>query len=85
MPWIGPADLRTKDMASARAVEWRLLDPAAERPVEVGDLVSVEAGGMPILRVVGLAGRKAWLDDERGAVRRLASLDSFRWRAPANG
>jgi len=72
-------------MAMSRPVEWVLLDHVAERPVEVGDMVSVEAGGMPIHHVVGLAGRKAWLDDERRAVRRLMSLDSFRWRAPATG
>ncbi|HEY0650297.1 hypothetical protein [Phenylobacterium sp.] len=66
-------------MASA-AIKWMLLDHAAERPVQVGDVVSVEAGGMPIFRVVGLAGTKAWLDDEMGRVRRLTSLESFRWR-----
>lgn len=66
-------------MASA-AIKWELLDHAAERPVQVGDVVSVEAGGMPIFRVVGLAGTKAWLDDELGRVRRLMSLDVFRWR-----
>ena len=66
-------------MASA-AIKWVLLDHAADRPVQVGDVVSVEAGGMPIFRVVGLAGAKAWLDDEAGRVRRLTSLDGFRWR-----
>jgi hypothetical protein len=70
---------------ATRGVEWVLLDHVADRPVEVGDMVSVEAGGMPIHHVVGLAGHKAWLDDERHAVRRLMSLDSFRWRAPATG
>jgi len=70
---------------ATRGVEWVLLNHVADRPVEVGDMVSVEAGGMPILHVVGLAGSKAWLDDERGRVRRLMSLDSFRWRAPATG
>ncbi|MDZ4372333.1 MAG: hypothetical protein U1C74_13035 [Phenylobacterium sp.] len=66
-------------MAST-AVQWELLDHQAEKPVRVGDVVSVEAGGMPIFRVVGLAGSKAWLDDELGRVRRLTSLDAFRWR-----
>lgn len=66
-------------MAEA-AIRWELLDHSAERPVQVGDVVSAEAGGMPIFRVVGLAGSKAWLDDELGRVRRLVSLDGFRWR-----
>lgn len=64
------------------AIHWELLDHRADKPVEIGDAVSIEAGGMPIWRVVGLAGRKAWLDDERGKTRLLSSLDDFRWRAP---
>ena len=66
-------------MANA-AIRWELLDHAAEQPVRVGDVVSAEAGGMPIFHVVGLAGTKAWLDDELGRVRRLTSLEGFRWR-----
>lgn len=69
-------------MASA-AIQWELLDHQADKPVQVGDVVSVEAGGMPIFRVVGLAGTKAWLDDEMGRVRRLTTLDGFRWRGAA--
>jgi hypothetical protein len=64
------------------AISWELLDHQASKPVEIGDAVSIEAGGMPIWRVVGLSGRKAWLDDERGKTRLLSSLDDFRWRAP---
>ena len=67
---------------AASAIHWELLDHAARKPVEIGDAVSIEAGGMPIYRVVGLAGSKAWLDDERGRTRSLLSLDAFRWRAP---
>lgn len=70
-------------MFQSNAVKWVLLDHAAARPVEIGDLVSVEAGGMPHYRVVGFAGGKAWLDDERQPVRRLMSLEAFRWRAAA--
>ena len=69
------------DIMAAFAINWELLDHAAQKPVEIGDAVSTEAGGMPIFRVVGLSGRKAWLDDERGRIRLLASLDAFRWRA----
>ncbi|WP_337186431.1 hypothetical protein [Phenylobacterium sp.] len=67
-------------MATLPAVRWRLLDHAAARPVEVGDVVSAEAGGMPIFRVVGLAGPNAWVDDPRRPVRRLMPLAAFRWR-----
>lgn len=69
-------------MTTMAALNWVLLDHAAQKPVEIGDAVSAEAGGMPIYRVTGLVGGKAWLDDERGRTRRLASLDTFRWRAP---
>lgn len=68
---------------AASAIHWELLDHRAAKPVEIGDAVSIEAGGMPIWRVVGFAGSKAWLDDERGTTRLLTSLDEFRWRAPA--
>jgi len=64
------------------AIHWELLDHAAAKPVEIGDAVSTEAGGMPIWRVVGFAGSKAWLDDERGKTRLLISLAEFRWRLP---
>ena len=67
---------------AASAINWELLDHTARKPVEIGDVVSIEAGGMPIWRVVGFAGSKAWLDDERGRTRLLASLADFRWRAP---
>lgn len=69
-------------MAKA-AIRWELLDHTAERPVQVGDIVSTEAGGMPIYRVVGFAGAKAWVDDEQGRTRRLTALAQFRWRAAA--
>lgn len=63
------------------ALNWVLLDHAAQAPVQIGDAVSAEAGGMPIYRVVGLSDGKALLDDERGGSQVLAPLDTFRWRA----
>ena len=67
-----------------RSVEWMLLDHAATAPVAVGDLVSVDAGGMPIYRVVKLAAGHVWLDSERHDTVREMPLDLFRWRgAPA--
>ena len=50
-------------MASSHAIDWVLLDHTAARPVDIGDVVSVDAGGMPIYRVVALDGRSVWLDD----------------------
>jgi len=45
-------------------VDWVLLDDAAQREVQVGDLVSVEAGGAPTWRVLKLTDGRAWLRDE---------------------
>ncbi|MBI1200444.1 MAG: hypothetical protein GC203_21500 [Phenylobacterium sp.] len=63
-------------------LEWTLLDPSAERPVEVGDFVSTEAGGMPIYRVLAVEGRWVRLADERHPIQELP-LERFRWRSAA--
>ena len=62
-------------------IEWLHLDgPDALR---IGDIVSAAAGGLPIYRVVALAGPEAWVQDEdRAAVRRLP-LSRLHWRAGA--
>ena len=74
----------TKAKTMLRAVEWRLLDHTAAEPVTVGDLVSVDAGGMPIYRVAKVAAGHVWLNGERDATSREMPLDLFRWRgAPA--
>jgi hypothetical protein len=64
---------------SSRAVEWGLLDPATN-PARVGDLVSVEAGGMPIYRVIALARGQAKVSGQRRTSVEDMSLDRFRWR-----
>ncbi|MDP3175590.1 MAG: hypothetical protein Q8M88_14250 [Phenylobacterium sp.] len=72
-------------MSSVRAVDWVLLDPAASRSVQVGDRLSVDAGGMPIYRVKALAEDGFWLEDGRHPPLRIASLDAFRWKARTEG
>ena len=67
-------------MASASGVKWVLLDPAADNPVRVGEVVSTEAGGMPIYRVVALADGKVWLGDDSHAAVRVMPLAGFRWK-----
>lgn len=66
-----------------RSVEWVLLDHAAAEPVAVGDLVSVDAGGMPIYRVVKVTAGHVWLDGERHDAARELPLALFRWRGAA--
>ena len=67
-----------------RSVDWMLLDHTAAEPVAIGDLVSIDAGGMPIYRVVKVTAGHVWLDDERHDAVRELPLNLFRWRgAPA--
>lgn len=67
-------------MATSHAIDWFLLDHGSDHPVEVGDVVSVDAGGMPIYRVLALAGREVQLANERNAAVGTLPLDRFRWR-----
>lgn len=66
-------------MQTARTLDWALLD--ASHPVKVGDLVSADAGGMPIYRVVRLEEGRAWVATREGASARAMPLDGFRWKA----
>ena len=66
-------------MIAAPAIDWVLVDHQADRPVQVGDVVSADAGGMPIYRVVAVEGRQLRLDDERHTAQ-VMPLDRFRWR-----
>ena len=67
-------------MTFARAVDWTPLDHAAKAPVRVGDVVSADAGGMPIYRVMALEDDRAWVATRPGAPARAMPLAGFRWR-----
>ena len=67
-------------MMNARTVDWTLLDLSAAEPVKAGDLVSADAGGLPIYRVMALEEGRAWVAARPGAPARVVPLDSFRWR-----
>ena len=62
-------------------VDWVLLNEAAQAQVEVGDVVSVEAGGTPTFRVMRLADGRAWLRDESRRLDCVAPLSQFHWKA----
>jgi hypothetical protein len=62
-------------------VDWVLLDESEKARVEVGDLVSVEAGGAPTWRVMRLADGRAWLRDDAGRLDYVAPLSQFHWKA----
>jgi hypothetical protein len=67
-------------MTGSHAVDWTLLDHAARAPVKVGDMVSADAGGMPIYRVMAFEDGRAWMATGHGAPARVMPLDGFRWR-----
>jgi hypothetical protein len=68
----------------ASVVDWALLDHTATEPVQVGDMVSTEPGGMPIYRVMAVKADRAVLEDEQHSPPRDMPLTAFRWRAAIN-
>jgi hypothetical protein len=69
-------------MGSMRGLDWVLLSTDA---VSVGDLVSADAGGLPIYRVVKVADGQAWLQDDRRSGVQVMPLDRLRWKASGLG
>ena len=65
-------------MTGLKPLEWV---PLSEGRVEVGDVVSADAGGMPVYRVVALSGRQAWLRGETQPSDQLMPLNRFSWKA----
>jgi hypothetical protein len=62
-------------------MDWTPLDQAAAEPVRAGDLVSADAGGLPIYRVMALEEDRAWVATRQGGPAHAMPLDGFRWRA----
>ncbi len=62
------------------AVDWTPLDHTARDPVKIGDLVSADAGGLPVYRVMALEEGRAWVATRPGAPQRMMPLEGFRWR-----
>lgn len=65
-------------MPNMNAIDWSPVTDVGQ--VRVGDVVSAEAGGLPIYHVVALSGDAAWLGDERRPNTVLMPLAGFRWR-----
>ncbi|MBV8684562.1 MAG: hypothetical protein JO111_16935 [Caulobacteraceae bacterium] len=62
-------------------IEWVYLDRADEGEVRQGELISADAGGMPIYRVISLSNGRAWLKDLRDGADRVCPLEEFHWKA----
>jgi hypothetical protein len=70
---------------TAGGIDWVYLNAASEAEVRVGELISAEAGGLPIYRVMALRGGRAWLKDLEDDTDRVTLLASFHWKAvPTN-
>jgi hypothetical protein len=65
----------------AGEINWVYLDRADEAHVHQGELISADAGGLPIYRVMGLSNGRAWLRDTRDGSDRVGLLESFHWKA----
>lgn len=70
-------------MNGARNIDWQYLDIPTQDTVGVGELVSAEAGGLPIYRIMALADGRAWLREEHDGIDRVAPLSAFHWKACA--
>lgn len=68
-------------MTQPHTLVWTLLDGAASAPAQVGESVSLDAGGMPIYRIEALEDGLAWLRDDTHAQRFRLPLSQFRWKA----
>ncbi len=65
----------------AQNLDWIYLDRADEAHVREGELISAEAGGMPIYQVMEVAKDRVWLRDTRDGADRVSRLDLFHWKA----
>jgi hypothetical protein len=62
-------------------IDWVYLNLANAAEVNVGELVSAEAGGLPIYRIVALRDGRAWLKDLADGADRVTPLSAFHWKA----
>lgn len=65
----------------AANIDWQALDAHEPGALRIGDLVSAEAGGMPIYQVISLVGGTAWLRDVQTGGDRIMPLSALHWRA----
>ncbi len=64
----------------AHEIDWEFMDCGASGDIAVGDLVSAEAGGLPIYRVMNLQRGRAWLRDIDTDADRVTPLRGFYWK-----
>ena len=62
-------------------VDWIYLEQSLRERLRRGDLVSGEAGGLPIYRVMSVERGRAWLRDVRDGSEHIRPLEAFPWKA----
>ena len=65
------------DLASH--IDWEFFDGLGG--LRAGDLVSADAGGLPIYRIMSLEGERAWLRNLETGGDLVTNLSLFHWRA----
>jgi hypothetical protein len=66
-------------------VKWVSMDQGGPGCVQVGDLVSADAGGLPLYRVMSLDNGRAWLRDLETGADCISPVSRFHWKACAEG
>ncbi len=66
---------------TAGNIDWIYLNLANADEVRVGELISAEAGGLPIYRVMALSNGRAWLKNLADGGDRVTPLSDFHWKA----
>ncbi len=66
---------------TAGNMDWVYLNGCSDADVRVGELISTEAGGLPIYRIMALKGGRAWLKDLEDDSDRVTLLTAFHWKA----
>jgi len=62
-------------------VNWVAVDQGAPDAIRIGDLVSEEAGGLPVYRVVAVKNGRAWLREGQSRADCLFPLSRLHWKA----
>jgi hypothetical protein len=65
----------------AGEIDWVYMDRADEAHARRGELISADAGGLPIYQVMDFSGDRARLRDTRDGSDRVAPIDAFHWKA----
>ena len=65
---------------TAQNIEWEYFDRDTQSVITPGALISAEAGGLPIYRVMSVSDGRAWLRDAIDGSDRVTPLSHFHWR-----